>query len=400
MAFSRLVFTVLFLSVTCYAIDVPVFLWGDIAKTSSKANPLETLSAPEFTAVVKEELASDPLTVVFVDETLSVEDLSRKNDEGETAYGYLHSQLGNSIYLPSVDGPLAALNKLADPSNVDHVKLTENGLSAEISSDETKFWFINLKDAKEGESRDDLLSRHDNFMKDTVEKLRENHKKVVAVYTAHYPSWVVPETHSRVRRQANSNITTPDDYILNGLRFYVHSIQIREANNTINLNGIPSSQTEFNDTLNTMNTSVTFGDNSFIMNFRQKAGYWFFDSVTFEAGTVQEENLKPVTEVYALMDFSYRCAQMVVFNSLNISRSLVFEDMQIQPYFTTTNESFVFGDTFDCVGFFSAAIWAGLMVTFLLLSITFFGIIMMMDIRTMDRFDDPKGKTITINTSE
>lgn len=57
-------------------------------------------------------------------------------------------------------------------------------------------------------------------------------------------------------------------------------------------------------------------------------------------------------------------------------------------------------DSFNCVGFFSAPIWSGLFVVFILLAITFYGIIMMMDIRTMDRFDDPKGKTITINASE
>jgi len=29
-----------------------------------------------------------------------------------------------------------------------------------------------------------------------------------------------------------------------------------------------------------------------------------------------------------------------------------------------------------------------------------FGLVMIIDIKTMDMFDDPKGKTITINTSE
>lgn len=39
-------------------------------------------------------------------------------------------------------------------------------------------------------------------------------------------------------------------------------------------------------------------------------------------------------------------------------------------------------------------------ITFMLLIILTYGITFIMDIRTMDRFDDPKGKTITINASE
>ena len=62
------------------------------------------------------------------------------------------------------------------------------------------------------------------------------------------------------------------------------------------------------------------------------------------------------------------------------------------------------GDTFgypnDCVGFFTITIWSGILTTFLLIGILSFGIIMLMNISTMDRFDDPKGKTITVNVME
>lgn len=50
--------------------------------------------------------------------------------------------------------------------------------------------------------------------------------------------------------------------------------------------------------------------------------------------------------------------------------------------------------------FFTAPILAGLFVVFILLFIVTWGIIMIMDIKTMDRFDDPKGKTISINVVE
>lgn len=59
-----------------------------------------------------------------------------------------------------------------------------------------------------------------------------------------------------------------------------------------------------------------------------------------------------------------------------------------------------FGPCNECIGFFSAGIWGGLFVVILLLLILFWGLSNMMEIRTMDRFDDPKGKTITISATD
>jgi V-type H+-transporting ATPase S1 subunit len=42
----------------------------------------------------------------------------------------------------------------------------------------------------------------------------------------------------------------------------------------------------------------------------------------------------------------------------------------------------------------------GIITTLLLLTILFYGITMIANITTMDRFDDPKGKTITITVNE
>lgn len=60
----------------------------------------------------------------------------------------------------------------------------------------------------------------------------------------------------------------------------------------------------------------------------------------------------------------------------------------------------MFNDAYDCVGFTTIPIWSGLFVTFILAVIMTMGLTMIMDIKTMDRFDDPKGKTIIINASE
>jgi len=69
---------------------------------------------------------------------------------------------------------------------------------------------------------------------------------------------------------------------------------------------------------------------------------------------------------------------------------------QVQPFL----EEKRFGSAHDCVYFFTAPIWSGIFVCTILSIIMAIGLVMIIDIKTMDQFDDPKGKTITINTSE
>lgn len=277
MAFS-VVFTLLALSAVSFATEVPVYLWGDLSKTSLKSSPLSTVEPQEFSAILKEELSGDPFTVIFIEETLSVEDFSRKNADGETSFPFLRANVRDSAYLPSVENALQALNKLADPEKVDHVKLTENGLSAEIEPGSGKFLFINLKDAKESESRADLLRRHNDFMEDMFTKLQERYDKVVAIYTAHFPSWTVPETHSRVRRQTNGTNTNTNtntsSYSFSGLALAVSQISLHDGTSPMVLltDGVGSSV--LNDTV--QDSTLEFGDNKLVLHFTKKSGYWLF----------------------------------------------------------------------------------------------------------------------------
>ncbi|KPI99107.1 V-type proton ATPase subunit S1 [Papilio xuthus] len=379
---------------------------------------------------------SDPFTVIFIEETLSVEDFSSKTSDGEVPLRYLRANLGDSYYLPSVTDALEALNSFADVEKENHVKLTENGLSAEIEPEGGNFLFIELKDANERDSRADLLRRHNEFMEDMFAKLHNRYEKVVAIYTARNPSWTVSESH-RVRRQATEDNKM---YRLDGLLLYVEEILLTESNLTTHLDNLESSTSTFNDTSNTMSTDMKFGADNIQLNFVHKNGYWTFglscvlsvkknivvldisekkfkdmcevnpplvSAVDYKTVVLTRSSLTkvlyPEIEVYSLTDWSYRCGERVTFNSINgtISYSLTFRDMEVQPFFKTMNASdLVFGDSFNCIGFFSVPIWSGLFVVFIFLAITFYGIMMMMDIRTMDRFDDPKGKTITINAAE
>jgi V-type H+-transporting ATPase S1 subunit len=111
------------------------------------------------------------------------------------------------------------------------------------------------------------------------------------------------------------------------------------------------------------------------------------------------QRLMPNGQVSAYDSKSYGCIDLRLSNGKQV---VVLEDIQIQPRFDDAKpEVKMFSDNWnDCVGFFSPAIWGALFVVIILVSILTCGLTMMMDIKTMDRFDDPKGKTITINAQE
>lgn len=70
---------------------------------------------------------------------------------------------------------------------------------------------------------------------------------------------------------------------------------------------------------------------------------------------------------------------------------------QIQG-FNITGEDFSYAS--DCAGFFTPGIWMGLLTSLLMVFILTYGLHMIMQLRTMDRFDDPKGPAISVPQSE
>ncbi|KAH8382279.1 hypothetical protein KR009_002673 [Drosophila setifemur] len=95
----------------------------------------------------------------------------------------------------------------------------------------------------------------------------------------------------------------------------------------------------------------------------------------------------------APLGFSYRCsAENVTF--LNPVRnetlqSLLLSDFQVQPWLNGRQK---YGEVYDCVGFVSAPILAGLLVVSLLLGILFIGISAMLSMHTPNRFESSRSK--------
>uniref|UniRef100_A0ACB8EPK5 Uncharacterized protein n=2 Tax=Sphaerodactylus townsendi TaxID=933632 RepID=A0ACB8EPK5_9SAUR len=112
-----------------------------------------------------------------------------------------------------------------------------------------------------------------------------------------------------------------------------------------------------------------------------------------------------VTQITAPSNYSFSCAQVSSFppsEALLVPDGrqdvkVMMADFQIQSY-NVTGPRFSYAS--DCSGFFSPGIWMGLLTSLLLVAIFTYGLHMVMSLKTMDRFDDPKGPTISVPQTE
>ncbi|XP_012682891.1 ATPase H+ transporting accessory protein 1a [Clupea harengus] len=137
--------------------------------------------------------------------------------------------------------------------------------------------------------------------------------------------------------------------------------------------------------------------------YKVSARRWFtLDEVILEYEG-KKATFNASRSVYAPAEYSYRCEsvrsdrypQLTPKSSKDAANlwKVAFEDFQIQG-FNVSGRRFSYAS--DCAGFFTAGIWMGLLTSLLMVLILTYGLHMIMQLRTMDRFDDPKGPAISV----
>lgn len=178
--------------------------------------------------------------------------------------------------------------------------------------------------------------------------------------------------------------------------FFIALSGLRIGNTDVDVNTISVTLNETSAAKpNHLEVNIRSGDNNLGIQFYLSAGTW--SAKNFKLGDVR---YFPQVPVNAYDRKSFGCGFLRLSDGKNY---IEFYDVQIQPLFNPENDEKLtqFSDTAnDCVGFFSPAIWGALFVIIILVSILSCGLTFIMDIKTMDRFDDPKGKTIIINAQE
>lgn len=232
----------------------------------------------------------------------------------------------------------------------------------------------------------------DSIIASITSRFGEN---VFFIYTS------APSTSLKRHRRQLSQEHTQGYWFRNENNFliYYKSISIKEDNNPPTILQIEDLSVKTSNAAALSVTLTPTNGSPLTFDIILSGGYFFMENVMYNKVKLLSSS------VYAPTEFSYFCGNLSLTSIPNekepVRYTLKWNYLQFQaPFGNTKNESFVFGDAWHCVGFFTGGILSGLLIVALLLTITFIGVCWMMDINTMDRFDDPKGKTITINASD
>lgn len=421
--------------------NVPAFIFGD--KTLAHFPALRHLRGDEFATLVKSQDTKNALTVVFVEEKLSVEDFSQCRLKTKTCFENLNS-IERKSYLSSVDEPVDSLLSAFGKKK----SITVSGESdlKDAKVDEEKILFVYFDEVENAED----FYNHDALIDKIYKKLKEEHENVIAVYTGIHPSFTYSQSLKRKVREAEAapaeekpvdekpaetepkaaeepkpaeepkQVTTAkpvkhDDvaerprvviagdragalvalsgFTINNVTIDLNTLVVSvERDETSLINGVASAMT----------VKLTGTGHTFEMFTVMSGGTWSVQRFALDGSNEDQAHYYPNHAVYSFGHrYSFGCVDLVIKNSKRETDLIRLSEFQFQPNFEPMSEPFAFSDyVSDCTGFFSAPIWGALFVVILLVSILSWGLYMMMDIRTMDRFDDPKGKTIVINAQE
>lgn len=323
--------------------------------------------------------------------------------------------------MASVESPVDILQELSETAQPD-IHVTADGvLNETIVPEGGKFIFIHLEDGQPGESKAETLTRHDQLIAQLTKELAAKNKNIVVIYTGATPSKNLGRHVREAAAQINETIehdvsqrantgpkaeeNTVQGYVLKSdqlLIFYEKIFQKSENGEEQEIVMANLAVTENDGKLEAVITGPSSKTLKFNVNIG--GGYWNVDKVVLDTQDVYAQ-----TEIAALAGFSFHCSPVISFNAVVV----VGKDRVYKPIFYIRGLQIegklkekeseplkMFSDSWDCVGFTSPGLLGGLFVTIMFLFILSIGLSWIMDIRTMDRFDDPKGKTITIAVSE
>lgn len=406
--------------------NVPAFIIGN--KSPTFLPTLQHISGDEFVTLVKSQADKDTLTVVFVENKLSVEDLSQCKLNTKTCFENLRKT--DKTYLSSVEHPVDSLiNAFGKQKSI---TVTNDNDLKEVSLNGEKILFVYLDDVERPED----FSEHDKLISKSLEQLQSQYGDVIAVYTAIHPTFKYSESvKHKVKREAEAaegkkeeeqkpveppkqkpkqqedavpeeviptHVFTNDNRVLLGFKKMIYGERKEDVQDV-----------EVLANLFTM-TVGNVTENEFVVTL-EATGHKIYITTSISAGTWQasfryndndesREKLHPRSPVSAYgYSYSFGCGDLYL---ESFTRHIRLIGFQFQPDFEVTadaplDENRQFSDRVsDCVGFFSPGIWGALFIAFLMIGILTYGISMMLDIRTMDKFDDPKGKTIIVNAQE
>jgi V-type H+-transporting ATPase S1 subunit len=261
----------------------------------------------------------------------------------------------------------------------------------------------------------------DSIIGSVTSQLEKLSKPFVAIYTAsgahnddkNTYSWMADSHFGRQLLQDETTTSQPLDsikplaYVNGTFLLYVENMTINDGQNLIDyqtdgeywsVSGFDNDTTNFNVTLNYNYNDSSVPSLNWTIMVNKTVGYWYVSAMQLNFRNEGSVDMMTTFIDPTPIGYSYSCTPATNISTTNMTAPfLTLRSYQIQAF---SVKGVQFSHYNDCVGFFSGPIWMAIISCIVMVAILLFGVIMLLDINTMDRFDDPKGKTITITATD
>ncbi|XP_036447934.1 ATPase H+ transporting accessory protein 1a [Colossoma macropomum] len=436
---------------------VPLLMWSSSGFPLAPQNdPVagHIMSSNQLQSYLSTALSSAPHNVLlFLQDKLSVDDFTMYagvfGNKQDSAFPNLEAalQLSSSLLLPSVSSSAsAALPALIQeqldtaPLYMDPETLAQLRLNASLPA--LLIFRLPYSSGADMMSAKEVLSGNDEVIGQVLNIMKGQSVPYTAVYTALRPSRVIEEPSLAVRsvgarsllqsrrggppapyppvefkeRGSTCILMWADNLTVSQLRsgkWERHDLAPKTFGEGVSpkLEGSYCNETHSRLVLNYENVlSYRSFKLIFVMSqrhYKVSARRWFtMDRVQLEYDG-KKASFNASLSVYAPVEYSYRCESVTSFRYPQLTPHsakdnanewrISFDDFQIQG-FNVTGKDFSYAS--DCAGFFTPGIWMGLLTSLLMVLVLTYGLHMIMQLHTMDRFDDPKGPAISVPQTE
>ncbi|KAM7405253.1 hypothetical protein PAMP_012529 [Pampus punctatissimus] len=417
--------------------QVPLLMWSsDGLPPLASSSAGHITSKDQLTAYLTSAFGSGPKTVLlFLQDKLSKDDFTvfggAFGNKQDSAFQNLEAALqssSSSLTLPALEwsGSAAILALLQEELGVSPLLVDADTLShLSINTSASNLLLINLpyctglqKSCKE------VLHNNDEIIGKVLNIMKAKNVPYTAIYTGLQPSRVISETSVSEQPVGRSllqlavlDVKPPIMFNSSDgpcIMLWAQNLSISFSDTWIDLATQTPSLT--GSLCNSSNALLVLSYASgitlrFAMSQRfysVSARNWFtLDSVQLQSNG-QTASFIGSRGIYAPAEYSFHCQSVNSFqdallvpnntNSNTTQWKLNFIDFQIQGFGLARGTDFSYAS--DCAGFFTPGIWMGLLTSLLMLYIFAYGLHMIMQLNTMDRFDDPKGPSISVPQTE
>ncbi|KAM4611022.1 V-type proton ATPase subunit S1b [Polymixia lowei] len=420
--------------------QVPLLMWS-----SDGLPPLASPAAghimprSQLTTYLNSAFGSGPHTVLlFLQDKLSKEDFTMFGgvfgNKQDSAFKNLEAALHSSpssLVLPSLEWPgsstipallqekLGVSPLLVDLDTLSHLPF--NPSDSNLLLFHLPYCTGTHKSCKE------VLHNNDEIIGKVLSIMKSQNIPYTTMYTGLQPSRVISETSMSNQPMGRSLLQTAAPVVKAPIMFNMSDgpcIMLWAQNLNVSFTGT-SQWTDLAEQTPTLERSMCNDSSSLLVLDYQTLGITLSFAMSqrfypvsarnwFSLNTVQLQangttaSFIGSRNIYAPAEYSFHCESVTSFSDALLSPNntnpnttqwrLNFIDFQIQGFGLANETKFSYAS--DCAGFFTAGIWMGLLTSLLMVLILIYGLHMIMQLNTMDRFDDPKGPSISVPQSE